>query len=222
MGLCRHSAPAISVVVRAGREPGTPVLLAQPRPLHPAGHPVNVGPPTGERGRRYRSTQPPASLGTLVVVLIWINGPFGGGKTATAFELKRRLPESVVCDPEHLGFGLHRMLPAAMRADFQDLQIWRSGVREILDMIARTHDGPVIVPMTLIDPGYFTQIVGRLRDDGHDLHRLTRPANLLSALRSAGSATRKNQASDHQGVVDRLDYCRIGENRSPAASWPDR
>jgi hypothetical protein len=55
-------------------------------------------------------------------VLVWINGPFGGGKTATAFELRRRLPGSVVCDPEHVGFGLHRMLPPALRANFQDLQ----------------------------------------------------------------------------------------------------
>ena len=35
-------------------------------------------------------------------MLLWINGPFGGGKTATAHELNRRLPDSVVCDPEHV------------------------------------------------------------------------------------------------------------------------
>ena len=45
-------------------------------------------------------------------MLLWINGPFGGGKTATAYELSRRLPGSVVCDPEHVGFGMRRMLPA--------------------------------------------------------------------------------------------------------------
>ncbi|MGS2645429.1 hypothetical protein [Streptosporangium sp. LJ11] len=38
-------------------------------------------------------------------MLLWINGPFGGGKTQTAHELRRRLPGSVVCDPEHVGFG---------------------------------------------------------------------------------------------------------------------
>ena len=88
-------------------------------------------------------------------MLVWINGPFGGGKTATAFELQRRLPGSVVCDPEHLGFGLHRMLPSSLRTDFQGLQAWRSGVREVLDLAARKHQGPVIVPMTLIDRRYF-------------------------------------------------------------------
>jgi len=50
-------------------------------------------------------------------VLVWINGQFGGGKTATAFELQRRLPGSVVCDPEHAGFGLRREHWAVSRLD---------------------------------------------------------------------------------------------------------
>ena len=82
------------------------------------------------------------------------------------FELQRRLPGSIACDPEHLGFGLHRMLPPALRTNFQDLQAWRSGAREILDLVSGNHEGPVIVPMTLIYSRYFTQIIGGLRDDG--------------------------------------------------------
>jgi hypothetical protein len=54
-------------------------------------------------------------------MLLWINGPFGGGKTQTAYELHRRLQGSLVCDPEHVGYGLHRMLPPTLRGDFQDL-----------------------------------------------------------------------------------------------------
>ncbi|ROQ32739.1 hypothetical protein EDD98_1735 [Streptomyces sp. PanSC19] len=98
-------------------------------------------------------------------MLLWINGPFGGGKTQTAYELRRRLPGSVVCDPEHIGFGLHRTLPPSLRGDFQDLPAWRRGVYEVLDLALREYgDGPVIVPMTLVDPGYFTEVVGRLRE----------------------------------------------------------
>ncbi|MFC7102162.1 hypothetical protein ACFQQB_17915 [Nonomuraea rubra] len=52
-------------------------------------------------------------------MLVWINGTFGVGKTQTAYELHRRLPGSVVCDPEHVGLGLHRMTPPALRSDFQ-------------------------------------------------------------------------------------------------------
>ncbi|GGU79453.1 hypothetical protein GCM10010275_12950 [Streptomyces litmocidini] len=98
-------------------------------------------------------------------MLLWINGPFGGGKTQTAYELRRRLPGSVVCDPEHIGFGLHRTLPPSLRGDFQDLPAWRRGVYEVLDLaLGKYGDGPVIVPMTLVDPGYFTEVVGRLRE----------------------------------------------------------
>jgi hypothetical protein len=68
-------------------------------------------------------------------MLVWINGPFGGGKTQTAYELQRRLARSVVCDPEHLGFGLRRMMPAQIRGNFQDLPAWRRGVIEVLDLV---------------------------------------------------------------------------------------
>jgi hypothetical protein len=74
-----------------------------------------------------------------------------------ASELHRRLPGSVVCDPEHLGFGLHQMLPPALRADFQDLAAWRSGTHEIPDLVAHGHEGPVIIPMTLVNPRYFAR-----------------------------------------------------------------
>jgi hypothetical protein len=153
------------------------------------------------------NVRPRAFSGTVVAVLVWINGPFGGGKTATAFELQRRLPASIVCDPEHLGFGLHRMLPPALRTDFQDLQAWRSGVREVLDLVARNHQAPVIVPMTLIDSRYFTQIIGGLRDDGHDVRHFALLAERATVLR------RLNRRSFGQGLtwerwaVDRLDEC---------------
>jgi AAA domain len=122
-------------------------------------------------------------------VLLWINGPFGGGKTQTAYELHRRLPGSVVCDPEHVGFGLHRMLPRALRSDFQDFAAWRHGVREVLDLVLREHVGPVIAPMTLVDPGYFGEVVGQLRADGHDVRHfalLAERATVLRRLRERG------------------------------------
>jgi hypothetical protein len=105
-------------------------------------------------------------------MLLWINGPFGGGKSATARELHRRLPGSVICDPEQLGFGLQRMLPAGLRRDFpdfQDLPAWRRGVCEVLDLVLRSADGPVIAPMTLIEPAYFAEVIGGLAETGHDV-----------------------------------------------------
>lgn len=122
-------------------------------------------------------------------MLIWLNGPFGGGKTQTAHELSRRLPTSVVCDPERAGFGLRRMLPHHLRTDFQDLKSWRDGVVEVLDLVLRKHNGPVIAPMTVINPTYFTETVGRLRDMDHEVHHfslLARRETVLKRLRQRG------------------------------------
>lgn len=122
-------------------------------------------------------------------MLVWINGPFGGGKTQTAHELQRRLPESLVCDPERVGFGLHGMMPPALRRDFQDLYAWRSGVREVLDLVLQQHKGVVIAPMTVIEPTYLREIVGGLRDRGHPVRHYTLLAEretVLKRLRERG------------------------------------
>jgi hypothetical protein len=122
-------------------------------------------------------------------MLIWLNGPFGGGKTQTAHELNRRLPGSVICDPELVGFGLRRMLPPPLRSDFQDLRSWRAGVVEVLDLVLRKHKGPVIAPMTVTDPTYFKETVGRLRDMDHEVHHFSLLAHretVLKRLRQRG------------------------------------
>lgn len=120
-------------------------------------------------------------------MLVWINGPFGGGKTQTATELHRRWAGSVLCDPELVGFGLHRMMPRRLRGDFQDLPAWRQGVYEVLSLTLAEHD--VIAPMTLVDPGYFAEIIGRLRADGHEVHHfalLAERATVVRRLRERG------------------------------------
>jgi hypothetical protein len=150
-------------------------------------------------------------------MLLWINGPFGGGKTQTAHELKRRLPGSVICDPEHVGFGLHRMLPKDLRGDFQDLPAWRQGVHEVLDLVLTNHPGPVIAPMTVTDPAYFDEIVGGLRAAGHDARHFSLLADrevVLQRLRErvighlGGRAMGKDTPLRRESfAVARLDAC---------------
>jgi len=139
-------------------------------------------------------------------MLVWINGPSGVGKTATAFELKRRIPGSVVCDPAHVGFGMHRMLPPSARHSFwQDIPAWRHSVLELLRLTLADHGGPVIVPMTLVNSGHFQEIIGSLRDDGVRLHHfalLAEPATVVRRLR-ARSLGREPRTQPWQ--VDVLD-----------------
>lgn len=114
-------------------------------------------------------------------MLIWINGAFGAGKTQTAFELQRRLANAHVADPELPGFALQRMLPKSARADFQDLPEWRTTVVAALRRADAAHDGPVLVPMTIVRDDYFDEIIGGLRSAGIDVrhYALTATAETL-------------------------------------------
>ncbi|HEX2130306.1 MAG TPA: AAA family ATPase [Actinophytocola sp.] len=140
-------------------------------------------------------------------MLLWINGPFGGGKTQTAFELRRRLAGSVVCDPEQVGYGLHRTMPRSLRGDFQDLTAWRQGVVEVLDLVLRRHDGPVIAPMTLVEPRYFAEVVGRLRDLGHDVRHVALLASRETVLRRLRERGLGLGLRLDRFAVDKLDGC---------------
>jgi hypothetical protein len=167
-------------------------------------------------------------------MLLWINGPFGGGKTQTAHEIQRRLPGSVVCDPEHAGFGLHQMMPPSLRRDFQDLQAWRQGVFEVLDLVLTKHDGPVVVPMTVVEPEYFQQTVGRLRERGHDVRHFALLADretVLQRLRERGFghvvqlvAGKDAPLRRDSFAVSKLDLCleRLHGQRFAEHVWTDR
>lgn len=100
-------------------------------------------------------------------MIIWINGAFGAGKTTAAYELHRRLADSFVYDPENVGFFLWKNLPRECHMeDFQDMVLWRGLNYQLLRELYETYGGTVIVPMTLVDPRYYDEIVQRLLNDG--------------------------------------------------------
>jgi len=97
------------------------------------------------------------------IVVIFINGSFGVGKTTVARILRERLPGSVVFDPEPVGLALgflSRWIPFEGRHtdDFQDLALWRRacvwGVR-----LSRRFRTTVIVPMTFSNVSYLREVV---------------------------------------------------------------
>jgi hypothetical protein len=137
--------------------------------------------------------------------LVWINGPLGVGKTATAFELHRRLPGSIVCDPAHVGYGMRRMLPASLQPMWQDIPPWRQAVRELLRMTLAAHDGPVITPMMLVKPGHFREIIGGLRDDGFGLHHFALLAEHATVVRRLHARSLGLEPRTQPWEVERLD-----------------
>jgi hypothetical protein len=101
-------------------------------------------------------------------LIIWINGPFGAGKTTLAKELHRRMPEAILFDPEHVGFILREWVPVPT-GDFQDLPSWRELVVETALSLRRHHAQTLLVPMTLINDDYAAEILGGLSERGEQI-----------------------------------------------------
>ena len=132
--------------------------------------------------------------------IIWINGPFGGGKTVTAFELHRRLPGSMVFDPEEAGFYLRRCQPKSLQCDnFQDDQLWRNINLAMLRDLAVRHEGVILVPMTVYNPDYYHEILTALRQGGVVIDHFAlraRPETVRRRLRGRFQ-WRKSWAAQH-------------------------
>jgi hypothetical protein len=144
-------------------------------------------------------------------MLVWINGAFGAGKTVIAHELRRRLGDEQVADPEILGFALHRMLPARERRDFQDLPQWRTAVLATLILAEAACDGQLIVPMSIVRDDYFDEIVGGLRSSGVDVrhYALTAtPDTLRRRLRlRSGYVIGRALGRDETWAMAQIDRC---------------
>lgn len=133
-------------------------------------------------------------------MVIWLNGAFGAGKTQTAYELHRRLPDSFVYDPENAGYFMRANLPEVCKGiDFQDYPMWRSVNYEMLRYICQSYAGVVIVPMTLTNRTYYDEIIGALLRDGVDVRHFilfASPQTLRQRLRKR--LERKNCWAEQQ------------------------
>ena len=99
------------------------------------------------------------------------------------------------------------MTPPELRGDFQDVPLWRSGVLSVLDDTLTRFPGVLIVPMTLVNPAYFDEIVGGLRRRGHTVQHVMLLASrrvLLRRLRSRGEGVRSWGAAQIQRCLDGL------------------
>ncbi len=110
------------------------------------------------------------------MLLIWINGAYGAGKTSVARALRRRLPGALLLDPEQIGFLLRRITPIPAGGDFQDLPLWRRLTIETAAGLAEA-GAPLIVPMTLARRGYLDEILGGLHERGVDVRHFTLTAS---------------------------------------------
>ena len=64
-------------------------------------------------------------------MIIMINGAFGVGKTTIANMLQNEMDNSMIFDPEEIGYMLRNIIPIDIKrtesitGDFQDLDLWK-------------------------------------------------------------------------------------------------
>lgn len=153
------------------------------------------------------------------MVIIWLNGGFGAGKTTLAEELHQRLPDAVVYDPEDVGLMLWKWMRP--NDDFQDLPSWRELVVATALSLRRHHTETLIVPMSLIRDTYRAEILGGLADAGEEvLHVfLEADADVLTKRLSARAPVPDNPEtgqSAREWALSRVDAAVIAAARQPA------
>jgi hypothetical protein len=115
-------------------------------------------------------------------VIVWLNGTFGAGKTATAGELVRLLPAARIFDPEQVGYMLRHVLHEPVD-DFQDLPPWRPLVRETATRVLRHAGGTLVAPQTVLVEAYAREIFDGLDDDGVDVRHFVLHADEAELVR---------------------------------------
>jgi len=97
-------------------------------------------------------------------MIVMINGAFGVGKTTISNELLKVIENSMLYDPEEVGYMLRSVLPEEIKrleaetGDFQDLQLWKELTVKVARLIISKYKVNLIVPMTIRKPEYFTYI----------------------------------------------------------------
>ncbi len=101
-------------------------------------------------------------------MIVWIDGPYGVGKSTLAEAMHRNNPDSFLFDAEAVGNAVRDNLPKALFRGyiFEHYSLWHETIRALLREIASGFSGDVYVPMTLVFPDSFVRIADPLRAEG--------------------------------------------------------
>ncbi|WP_051028829.1 MULTISPECIES: AAA family ATPase [Nocardia] len=105
-------------------------------------------------------------------MIIWLNGPYGVGKTESADALVEADPTWHRFDPEKVGFLVLSQLQDFGYDDFQHLSAWRKLTPLAVDVIARETRQDLVVPQTVLTERYWLEIAAGIRTLGHQLHHV--------------------------------------------------
>lgn len=102
-------------------------------------------------------------------MIVWLNGPFGVGKTTTSRLLQERAGWPVF-DPEHVGYLVGGHFRDIDHDDFQDLPPWRALVPKVADELLR-HRGTdlLLAVQTVVREDYWSELAGGFAALGHTM-----------------------------------------------------
>lgn len=93
------------------------------------------------------------------VMIVWLNGTHGAGKTTTSALVQRLIPDSRVFDAEKVGETLMDIRPGLPATDnFQHWPPWRPLVVETARRVLDYTGGTLVVPMTVLVEEYWREI----------------------------------------------------------------
>lgn len=156
-------------------------------------------------------------------MIIFVNGPFGVGKTTVVAELADCLPDSLIVDPEKMGHLIWGQLPTTLRHEEFELEpVWPPVTRCLIAEVHRTYSRTTLVPMTIARESVFDEIVGRLRADGHDARHFTL---LASAATIRERLRRRGERPDKWGELswegEQVERCLLSLMRPSFATHLD-
>jgi thymidylate kinase len=95
----------------------------------------------------------------LRLVIVWLNGTHGAGKTTTSALLQQLIPDSRVFDAEKVGETLMDIEPGLPETDnFQHWPPWRPLVVETARRVLEYTGGTLVMPMTVLVEEYWREI----------------------------------------------------------------
>ncbi|MFB9662673.1 AAA family ATPase [Glycomyces mayteni] len=144
-------------------------------------------------------------------MIVWLNGPFGAGKTTTARLLRQSLPARVF-DAEHVGHLLRAIIGDLPHTDFKEWAPWRTLTVETARQVLDFAGGTLVVPQTVLQHDYWTELA-----DGFAQHHIPVHAFTLHTDRDTFTDRVANDTDEPTARQWRLDH--RGPYETALATW---